>query len=421
VLRGMGCSGFETQTLVWLSGRLDAPRLRASIARLSEAYPAVAARLVEGDNAAPYWRFRPGASCPLAEIELASAEPSAVLDCAGRLLSTPNDPTESDPLRFHLLRRAGEQDVVLLQYNHALMDNNAAVSLLREIDRLSAPGAGSAKAPDEGRHNLAWQYLRRFPRERRRRASKETLRLWGRSLKGGTVCLGRRSAGNGPVQARIATVCLAEDATRALQAHTTQAGGLPSLSLVVLASAFRAVGRLAPAVGAVGRRVLTGIGIDLGRRGRRELTFQNLVSLVPLSVRLEDLADRDGLLRALGVQMRAHLGGDADLGMLQLVALMGRPVRDHARWAVEHFLRHGFSLWYGYFGAPAEAGESFCGVPVERIFCTGPAWPGAGVTLLVNPHRGRLFFQATYTPSSVPEPLAQEFLNEVIGDLLPTR
>ena len=40
-----------------------------------------------------------------------------------------------------------------------------------------------------------------------------------------------------------------------------------------------------------------------------------------------------------------------------------------------------------------------------------------GVTLLVNQFRGQLHFQATYVPESVPEPLANAFLDEVLRDL----
>ena len=39
-------------------------------------------------------------------------------------------------------------------------------------------------------------YLRRFPRERRRRAAHATLALWGRCLRGGVGMLGRASSGS---------------------------------------------------------------------------------------------------------------------------------------------------------------------------------------------------------------------------------
>src|SRR5262249_58937456 len=126
ILRGMGCSGFETQTLVWLSGRCDVAVLRTAVARLNARHPVTAARLVEGVGEKPHWRFRPGAECLLRETDLPSAEPAAVLDHAGHLLSEPANPAEADPIRFHLLHRPNGEDVVLVQYNHSLMDNTAS-------------------------------------------------------------------------------------------------------------------------------------------------------------------------------------------------------------------------------------------------------------------------------------------------------
>jgi hypothetical protein len=414
ILRGMGCSGFETQTLVWLSGRGDAEVLRTAIARLNARHPVMAARLVEVAGDRPCWRFRPGAECPLQETDLPSAEPAAVLDHAGHLLSEPTNPAEADPIRFHLLHRPNGRDVVLVQYNHALMDNNALVLLLQEMDRLSRTVSDGAE--DQGR-DLVREYLRRFPRERRRQAASNTPRLWGRSARGGVAALGGGVAGTGPVRVRIATRCLEQDATRDLLARVIQISGLPGLSMALAGSAFRAIGRLAPRNGAGGRGVLAGIGVDLGLRGRKGPIFQNLVSLVPVSARPEELEDRDSLVRMLNRQTRERLGADADLGMLQLVALLGR--RPDADWVIEHFLRHGFSLWYGYFGSLDAVGDSFCGTPIERVCYIGPAWPAVGLTLLVNQHRGRLLLQATYTPQSVPQALAERFLDDLIGDLIP--
>jgi hypothetical protein len=416
ILRGMGCSGFETQTLVWLSGRSDAAVLRTAIARLSARYPVIASRLIEVAGDRPSWRFRPGALCFLQEADLPSAEPAAVLNHAGHLLSQPANPAEGDPIRFHLLHRPHGQDVVLVQYNHALMDNNASVLLLQEMDRLSRPNAEDADRREEGRRDRIWEYLRRFPRERRRQAASNTLRLWGRSVKGGVAALGGGAASTGPVRVRIATRCLEQDATKALLARVIKISGLPSLSMALAASAFRAIGQFAPRTGAVGRNLLAGIGVDLGLRGRKGPIFQNLVSLVPVSARLEELGDRDSLVRLLNRQTRERLASDADLGLLQRVALLGR--RPDADWVIEHLLRYSFSLWYGYFGSLDAVGDSFCGTAIERICYTGPAWPAVGLTLLVNQHRGRLLFQATYTPQSVPEALAERFLDQVIGDLI---
>src|SRR5262245_47643446 len=99
-IRRLGGPGFETQTFIWLSERIDACRLAARIASLGEPFPLITARLIE--QGGPYWRLRPAAAVTLVETRLNSADPQAVLDEAASLLSAPSNPAEVDPVRFHL-------------------------------------------------------------------------------------------------------------------------------------------------------------------------------------------------------------------------------------------------------------------------------------------------------------------------------
>src|SRR5262245_47403518 len=127
-IRGMGYPGFKTQMLVWLSGRVDAASLGRAIAQLSRRHPVIASRLTESDDdddAEVYWSFRPGSVCPLREATLESADREAVLDHAAKLLSAIDDPSQADPMAFHLLHRGNGRDVFLIQYNHMLTDNGA--------------------------------------------------------------------------------------------------------------------------------------------------------------------------------------------------------------------------------------------------------------------------------------------------------
>src|SRR5437763_3589612 len=103
-LRRLDSPGFETQTFVWLGGRVAVGQLHAALARLGARHPVTTARLVEtAGHGGPYWQLRPGAQVILRESRLDSAAPQAVLDHAAGLLSTPSDPTQADPVRFHLL------------------------------------------------------------------------------------------------------------------------------------------------------------------------------------------------------------------------------------------------------------------------------------------------------------------------------
>jgi long-chain acyl-CoA synthetase len=418
-LRDLGYPGFETQMLLWLAGRADEEGLRAGISRLSRSYPVTASRLVEaGNQGGPCWQFRAGAECTLRVAHIGSSEPQAVLDFAGRILSTPADPTWTDPIRFYLLHRPDGRDVVLVQYNHTLMDNHAALRVLQCIDRFSRAVPDRAGGPQANQADSIRQYLRRFSRQRRLRAAAATADLWGQSFRGGVAMLGRSvAAPPGPGQLRIVGRCLGEHETTALQSRVVEVCGYPSLSMALVASAFRAIGRLSPQRWPGGCNLVAGIGVDLGLRGHTRPIFQNLVSLVPIRARSENLEDRDELVQILSRQLLERLEQDADLGMVQLVTLFSRRPRQE-RWAIDLVLHLGFSLWYAYFGSQDALGEHFAGAALETVSFAGPAWPPVGVTLLVNQFRGRLWFQVTYVPESVPESLANHFLDQVLSDLV---
>jgi hypothetical protein len=405
VLRGMGAPGFETQMFVELAGRADARRLREAVARLSRAYPVVTARLIEEGR--PRWQFRPGALAPLREVELTGND--EVLEYAGQLLSTPADPAVSDPLRFHLLHRPDGRDVFHLQYNHTLMDNTAAVALVRQINQSTGPLVIS-------RRDGIRAYLRRFP-YRQRKAAMDQLKGWSRSMQGGVAVLGRpRATPTEPMRLRLATRRLSAADTAALQGRAVRACGFPSLSMAVMASTFRALGQLTPQKWKDGCNFLAGIGVDLGLRGAEDLLLHNLVSVVPVRARSEELGDWTELTRLLSRQLRDRLADQSDLGMLQWTALH-RKRPQQMRWILDLVLRIGFSLWYAYFGTLDAVGETFCGTPVEEVYYAGPSWAPMGMTLLANQWRSRLCLQATYVADSVPDALAEDFLNAIVCDL----
>jgi hypothetical protein len=409
-LRQIGYPGFQTQAFLWLGSRADAAGLRAALGRFARRHPVTAARLAHW-RGGPCWQYRPGAVLPLHEATLDSADERAVLQHAGQLLAQPHDPACDDPVRFHLLHRPDGRDVLLFQYSHALMDNNATPTLFQELadcaaNRMSAPPVRRTLDP-------LWGYLRSYPRARRRAAVERARERLVRSFAYRATVLGRsvsRPAG-APfgILTRLVNTALGRD----MSARAQQVCGLPSLSMAILASVFRAIDRLAPPGGR--DNFAAGIGIDLGLRGPHGPVFQNLMSLVPVHARPEALADRDALTRLLSRQLRDSLAADADLGMAALISLFARRLH-RATWIAEMTLRYSFSLWYAYFGA-VDVGEHFFGAPVEDVFYAGPCWSPMGITLLVNQFRGRLRFQATYVPESVPEALANTFLDEVLADL----
>lgn len=431
-IRGMGYPGFETQMLVWLAGRADVAGLRRGIARLARLHPVIISRLHErlaDDDGRAYWALPSGAAAGLTEIQLDADDPARVLTCAGELLSTPRDPASIAPLRFHLLHRPGDGDVFLMQYNHMLMDNSASSLVVREIDRLAREAGAAGENPRHASNRLLNRYLRRFPRSQRRSAAVDAVDLSGRVLRGRAAILGKgeedgsliyrpaeAAGGKRSVKLRIASRCVAPQATRAIHGQIVQWCGLPSLSMAILASVFRAIRQLAPRGRNGQRNFVAGIGLDLNLRTAGHPLFQNLLSIVPIGARPDELSDRAELVRLLSNQFRSRLQARIDLGIVRLATGFQRRVR-HMRWVLEHILRYSYSLWYAYFGALDGVGPHFCGIPVENAQYIGPAWSPMGIGLLVNQFGGRLCLQLTYDPYLVSDALAGDFLDVIRADL----
>jgi hypothetical protein len=395
--------------------------------QLVQRHPAITARLVEPsgrDGRGPYWQFRPDDAAELAEVDLATGDEQAVLAAAEDLLSTPHDPLLGNPLRFHLLHRPSGQDVLLLQYNHALMDNSATPLLIRELNELCESPDQQA-SPRYEPHDLVSRRLRRATHADRRAAAYAAVELQGRTLRGRAAILGKGDEDKPRTpRLRIATRAIEPDLTRAISAASTRLCGLPSLSMTILAAAFRAIQALGPQDRNAGRNYIAGIGLDLSLRGGGPLgaglptppLMQNLLSVVPVTAAPAELADRDTLIRALSRQMRDRLESKIDLGVLRLAHTFQRRPR-HIHWVLAHMLRWCYSLWYAYFGSLDSAGRELCGTAIEQVQYVGPTWSPMGIALLANQSRGRLHLQLTYDPDLVPEPLAAQWLEHVVTDL----
>jgi hypothetical protein len=419
-IRQLGYPGLETQMLAWLDGRLDPARLRAAIGRLGRRFPVIAARLVEtgSDGLPAYWQFRSGATCMLREWQLDSDAPQAVLDHASQVLSDAQDPATADPLEFHLLHRPGGKDVLLLQYNHVLMDNTAAVPLLDQLDHVACcdDESGPANTPA----NAVAAYLRRFPALERHTAVRDAIELQAHALRGRAATLVPLAARPpGPARLAIATRSLDASETVRLRSRIVARYGFPCLSMAILGSAFRAIDRLGPAPGDACDFVAA-LGIPIPRDACEALAFQNRTSAVPIRLSRPDVQDQDRAVCVLRDQLRERLARRTDLGVLCTTAVFDRRFR-YVEWVVWHLLRYGYSLWYAYFGALDRGNHTVLGRTVEDLFYTGgPIWPSIGISLLVNQYHGRLRFQATFDPRLIPAPLAGAFLDVTLSDLMPS-
>jgi hypothetical protein len=288
---------------------------------------------------------------------------------------------------------------------------------LRELDRLFSNSADYGDGPYQQPVGLFRRRLSRVPAAERRIATLRAVEVQRAALRGGVAILGKGAKhGTSGAKLKIATRELGVPETRAISTATVRLCGLPSLSMAILASTFRAMKSLDLEQRNAGRNYVAGIGLEMTMGRQASALLQNLVSIVPIIARSEDLANQQSLIQLLCSQMRDRLESRVDLGVLNLVAVFQRRPQ-HIRMVLEHLLRRGYSLWYAYFGSVDFRSDELFGLEVEKVCYVGPTWLPMGVSLLANQFQGRLLFQATYDPEVVSESLANDFLDRVIADL----
>ena len=406
-LRWMGYPGFDTQLLLWLSERLDVSLLRESLNRLAMVEPLIISRLEEQRHGGPVWLAN-GAQVGLIETTLSSDTEEAILDFAAEQLATPADPVGRNPIRFYLIHRAEAPDVLLIQYNHTLMDNRGSLEIVRQIKQLAVTDGRELPQVDRPADDPIRRYLLRYSTAHRRAAADRALDVWWRAIKGGAATLGQPQQRVSQQRVRVRSTRLTTEQTLALRARAVAVCGFPAISMNILGAAFRCSTDwpLHAAATDLGLRVSALISVCGGPAGS---ALHNLMSIVPIRIESAEVCCRERSLLLLNKQMRDHLASEVDLGILQLMRVFAR--KPHQMdWAVDHCLAHGFSLWYAYFGLRDEIGQEFLGVPVDNVSYFGPCWSPIGITLLAQEYRGRLGLQLTYLPELVSEPDANSFL-----------
>jgi len=417
-LRSSGQTGFQTQMIVCLSGGIDVSRLQTSLDRVSKLFPVITAHLVDAPTVGdPHWQFRPEAECTLHHTQLETDHPEALFNATAQLLTEPNDLSESDPVRFHLLHRPDGHDVFMMQYNHSLMDNAASVNLLNEIARGCEAEVDLDVEPIFESGDPLADHLHRYPRRRRYTAMLKVLHRRWRLLRGRARMLSAAgSVPTAPATQRMATRVMDAKTTADVNQRVMKVCGFPSLSMAILASVFRTLDDMARARNLPEGRLVAGIGIELGLQRFAESPLQNLSSVLPVHAESVDLDSRDGLTRMLTQQVRDRLECDHDVGVLQLATLFQNQPR-FVRRNMRRLFRDGYSLWYAYFGT-LEPVEQLCGAKVEKVQYAVSSWSPVGFSLVVNQWRGQLYFQLTHVPELISENLASEFLDAVVSDLI---
>lgn len=426
-LREIGHSGFHCQTHLWLRERLDVRALKNALSCLSRQYPVMTSRLVESGGNGPYWQFRPGAMCNLHEASLDRNDTDAVWRYASDLFAAPLDHDRIDPAEFHLLHLPDGRDVLLMRFSHVLMDGKAPELVLKKVKcclQKQAAGQpienhenGRAGRPSQNGDEMT-THLNGFKRSRRYRAAlrvvSDHLAMSSRS-----VTLVPSNASQPSMEFYgIDVRSLDESQTKIIMDRSQRLCGFLNLTPTVLASVFRAAGRLTAGQQKKRSCFQTDVPLTLRPPGKSEPVFHNIISFIQMSAEESDLNDRNRLTRVLHAQMRNQLRRHIDLGNLQMMTALSRHQWLLRKYIVAHIRKHPFTLDFCFMGPVSEDLERFCGQPVDWLYTLNTTTSPRGVALQVNLFRGRMNLVMTYISKSIPKTLANSFLDAITEDLL---
>jgi hypothetical protein len=417
-LQSIGHAGLICQTQVWCAGRVDESRLQAALSALCHRYPVMQSRVVRSYRTLKAsWIFTGGPGLPLHVHHLPEPSEAAVLGFAERLLGTPPDLDQEPPLAFHLLRRPGAGDVLVLMFGHALMDGRGPEVLLSELERPSPlPGAG--EGPAKAVH-FPEGYLAGHSRWRRLRSLWYSAGLvWTHRDEPMTIALPNlpRFVVGPP---RIALRSLTRADSERLSARLRRLCGYEAIAAAFLASGFRATVACASRRFRPDARCRTFTPINLRPPGNGPAVFGNMMSTITVSPARALLADRDGLTRAINAQVRGNLRCGEDIGMLQYFSWLRRMPEVVRHLMLEPGVRDR-TFGFSFHGRAIPGFDSLCGTAIERLFTlAADAYP-PGMQLQVNHIDGRLHVSLFYIADAIPEPVASAFLDVLVADVLAT-
>jgi len=375
-LSDMGYPGFGCQFHLEIDGRLDPAALQQALRRWFLRYPWLGARIAGG------WRglrgplrWEPCSRAPrLNTIRLADDQPATRLRELERLCWSPLDIDGGRPIECFLLRAEQGNDTLVLHYDHTLVGDAAAMSLLvGELDRWSEVADDRIEAAEVERDQGA-DYLLRHSRWKRWRSAWKLVRSCDLSRR--ALRLGQAGWEEQADRCRIDMIDLDPAQTNAFDARSRQASGLGNPSMALLTCVFRALAASAPAEDP---RFMPMVGVGYSLRPSRVDggLFGSVGAEAGIAVELDQLEDWEAACRELSSQLRGHIRQGMDLGAMQL-ARAGSFFLPTMR---KHFRKRmgGLSLGYGFFKSQQ---SSFLGKPVRRVrhFLTPFSPPGLSVS-----------------------------------------
>lgn len=415
VLQSAGGVGLLNQTQVWTHSRLDANALRLSLKRLGRLIPALASRL-RSCAGTLCWDSAIDAECELHETSLLDAQDVEAFRFSSQLMSLPMDLESGPPITFHLLHFPDERDVFLIHNDHTLMDIGGVGPLLLALQQFAGATDDQFNEPLPEVDSVR-SFLQRFPLRARLSAVAFRMSVHRRIARSPAITLVDGSALKlqpGCKQVWISRV-LANQELQIFRDRVHQTRGLPSPSMVLLASVFRAMDRFVPPEAHHRDRYTVTLGVDLRSRRARP-AVGNMASVLTMSVTRDQLADRGTLICELMRQKKDRVSHGYEIGSLQLGSWFSRFPRIVRR-RVRRTLANGPSLVYGYITWPREMDHTLCGAPIDRIHQAVSVHSPPGLGLVASDFADKVTLTATFTPETVPEDTVNRLMEIIVDDL----
>lgn len=410
--RSRGLPGIPVHLHVNFRGRLDLSQLQDAADRLAARWPLITARLVRSPR--PAWAPTGARRCHIRQQSLESDSEADLLRAVQRIGEDPFDLQNEDPVRLIVLHRPGGDDVLTMQFSHALMDAHGAVCLLQQLldPTRIPPVADPVAAPAD----VVGQLLAKTPFRDRMRAVRRMMRL-SRQFQPVTLPRLEKKRPRHPSRGRVTLRWIDETRAAALRERLERYGPYANLTLAVLASGCRALSRhIRGPLGPRSAYVIV-LPYNLRHGPLKRFPFHNIATRVSLVARPAELGDRDGLVRLFASQMRAQIAENTTVAALQLSSVVGE-LEHWAPWLAGRLLRgrprslHGSSL-----GEIFESGRTALGATVDYCWLTVPFLPLFGVSLNLVKAGGRLLAVFLYSPHNLSDDQASQLLDEWIEDL----
>ena len=246
-----------SQLVLHLDGAFDAERFRAAVAELSDHLPQLGGRIARDWNLAPYWQLPSSRRWRRPVVETTDIAPTDLPAALARIANTPF-PDARTHLAFHLLRMGPERRVLVMRFDHAVMDAHGAEAFL---DLLRQCGAGADAralvaplAVTEPAHLDHWQ--RKFE------AGRQFVRFLRGLSSARLMVLPRPKASRGR-GFRFLVVSFDEAETAAIVARAQRTAGFLMFMPYTLAAAVRIIYGLLQARNVSGDEIVVSLSTDV--------------------------------------------------------------------------------------------------------------------------------------------------------------